>query len=143
MKTLITPDMTDAEILAVSDNALIANAREAVKNLRRASVEMFAGIAIPEFVEVADKDMVSDEPYICDIASRKQGFRGEKVLKFNRRTLRKIAKSQPIKRQTRMDVSADDKMVDPVGKPGSEERKTALIERYAELMKTETSVFAD
>jgi hypothetical protein len=143
MKPLITPDMTDAEILAVSDDILIANARQAIKNLRRAAVEMFVGIAIPEFVEVAEKDMVSDEPYICDVASRKQGFRGEKVLKFNRRALRKIAKSQRVKRQIRMNVSADDKMVNPVGKPGSEERKAAFIEQYAELAKTETSVFAD
>lgn len=77
----------------------------------------------------------------CDKSTADGGtIRGEKVLKFSRRHMRpKVvnAKADPRYR------GGDDLMVDPVGKPGSQERVETLAERYATLSLTETSAFAE
>ena len=62
--------------------------------------------------------------------------------KFNRKTMRKIVKSEQAKVDDRY-LSSKDNMINPVGKPGSEERIVALAERYATLTETETSPFGE
>ena len=62
--------------------------------------------------------------------------------KFNRKTMRKIVKSEQAKVDDRY-LSSKDNMINPVGKPGSEERIVALAERYATLIETETSPFGE
>ena len=64
------------------------------------------------------------------------------VHKFNRKAMRKIVKSEQTKVDDRY-LSSKDNMINPVGKPGSEERIVALAERYAILSKTETSPFGE
>ena len=64
------------------------------------------------------------------------------VHKFNRKAMRKIVKSEQAKVDDRY-LSSKDNMIDPVGKPGSEERIVALAERYARLTETETSPFGE
>lgn len=77
----------------------------------------------------------------CDKRTADGGtIRGEKVLKFSRRHLRR--KIKPSKANPRY-RGGDDLMVDPIGKPGSRERVGALADRYAALSLTETSAFAE
>ena len=64
------------------------------------------------------------------------------VYKFNRKAMRKIVKSEQTKVDDRY-LSSKDNMINPVGKPGSEERIVALAERYARLTETETSPFGE
>ena len=64
------------------------------------------------------------------------------VHKFNRKAMRKIVKSEQTKVNDRY-LSSNDNMINPVGKPGSEERIVALAERYARLTETETSPFGE
>ena len=64
------------------------------------------------------------------------------VHKFNRKAMRKIVKSEQAKVNDRY-LSSNDNMINPVGKPGSEERIVALAERYATLTETETSPFGE
>jgi len=64
------------------------------------------------------------------------------VHKFNRKAMRKIVKTEQTKVNDRY-LSSNDNMINPVGKPGSEERIVALAERYATLTETETSPFGE
>ena len=62
--------------------------------------------------------------------------------KFNRKAMREIVKSEQAKVDDRY-LSSKDNMIDPVGKPGSEERIIALAERYATLTEQEQSPFGE
>ena len=62
--------------------------------------------------------------------------------KFNRKAMREIVRSEQAKVNDRH-LSSKDNMINPVGKPGSEERIVALAERYATLTETETSPFGE
>ena len=64
------------------------------------------------------------------------------VHKFNRKAMKKIVKSEQVKVDDRY-IGGNDNMIDPVGKPGSEERIVALAERYGRLTETETSPFGE
>ena len=64
------------------------------------------------------------------------------VHKFNKKAMKKIVKSEQAKVDDRY-LSSNDTMINPVGKPGSEERIVALAERYARLTETETSPFGE
>ena len=64
------------------------------------------------------------------------------VHKFNKKAMKKIIKSEQAKVNDRY-LSSNDNMINPVGKPGSEERIVALAERYARLTETETSPFGE
>jgi hypothetical protein len=57
----------------------------------------------------------------------------EKVLKFNRKALRKLGKVRSEKADPRL-VGGNDTMIVKVGKPGSRERVDALAEQYAAIM---------
>ena len=73
----------------------------------------FLGIAIPTEVKNIDGEMVQVE----------------KVLKFNRKALRRLGKVRVEKVDPRV-VGSEDTMIVPVGKPGSRERVEALRSQY-------------
>jgi len=70
----------------------------------------------------------------CDKSTVDGGtIRSEKVLKFNRKALRQLNKATVEKVDPRY-KGGDDTMILKVGKPGSDERKTALAEQYAAIL---------
>jgi hypothetical protein len=73
----------------------------------------FLGIAIPTEVKNIDGEMVQVE----------------KVLKFNRKALRRLGKARIEKADPRL-IGGDDTMIVKVGKPGSRERVEALQSQY-------------
>lgn len=79
----------------------------------------FAGIAIPHQPSLADGVYGP--------------IKSEKVLKFNRKTLRSLGKAKAEKADPRL-VGGKDTMIVKVGKPGSRERVDALAEQYAAIM---------
>lgn len=100
-----------------------------LRDADRVILSCFAGIAIPHQPSLADGVYGP--------------IRSEKVLKFNRKALRKISKSKVEKVDPRYN-GGDDTMIIPVGKPGSQERKEALAQQYAAIMASneEVSPFA-
>ena len=95
-----------------------------VEEYKRTVRGIFYGLAIPCDKRTADGGTITSE----------------KVLKFNRSSLRKIGKRNVEKADPRM-VGGEDKMRFPIGKPGSHERVVALTEQYASLMEDEMSPF--
>jgi hypothetical protein len=78
---------------------------------------IFSGIAIP-----------------CDKRTVDGGsIRSEKVLKFNRKALKELNRVTVEKVDPRY-KGGDDTMILKVGKPGSDERKAALVEQYAAIL---------
>ena len=65
-----------------------------------------------------------------------------KLHKFSRKAMRKIVKKDRAKVDDRL-IGGDDNMIDPVGKPGSQERIVALAERYARMSEVEQSPFGE
>lgn len=80
---------------------------------------MFLGLAIPSQPSLA-KDVYGP-------------IRSEKVLKFNRKALRKLGKVKTEKADPRM-IGGNDTMIVKVGKPGSRERVEALQSQYSAIM---------
>ena len=97
-----------------------------IENAKRQAFLCFKGIAIPCDKTTADGSVI----------------RSEKVLKFNRKAMRTLAKRTLEKVDSRL-VGGEDKMKFPVGKPGSDERIAALIVQYDSLSENETSPFHD
>jgi hypothetical protein len=75
----------------------------------------FVGIAIPHQPTLADGEYGP--------------IRSEKVLKFNRKALRRLGKIRVEKADPRL-IGGDDTMIVKVGKPGSRERVEALRTQY-------------
>lgn len=101
-----------------------------IENAKMQARMIFSGIAIPHQPTVADGVYTP--------------IRSEKVLKFNRKALRKIGKSKVEKVDPRI-VGGEDRMIGKVGKPGSRERVEALrvmYEMYAAAGQ-EISAFSD
>ena len=99
---------------------------EIIENAKRQAFLCFKGIAIPH------------QP---SLASGVYGpIRSEKVLKFNRKAMRTLAKRTLEKADPRL-VGGEDRMRFKVGKPGSPERVAALAAQYASLAEEETSPF--
>jgi len=97
---------------------------EIIENAKRQAFLCFSGIAIP-----------------CDKTTADGGtIRSEKVLKFNRKVMRTLAKRTLAKADPRL-VGGEDRMRFKVGKPGSPERVAALAVQYASLSEEETSPF--
>lgn len=90
-----------------------------LREFRRGIINWFEGIAIPHQPSVADGVYTP--------------IRSEKVMKFNRKALRKIGKAKAEKVDPRYG-GGDDRMIVKVGKPGSAERKAALAEQYAAIL---------
>lgn len=100
----------------------------------RVILSCFSGMAVPTLVEIPDDKVVEDDSfYVYSLDGSKRYIVSEKVLKFNRKALRKIGKRKAEKVDPRYN-GGDDTMIIPVGKPGSQERKTALAEQYAAIM---------
>lgn len=77
----------------------------------------FLGIAIPTKVKNIDGEMVQVE----------------KVLKFNRKALRRLGKKKIEKADPRL-IGSNDTMIVKVGTPGSPNRVEALCNQYAAIM---------
>ena len=90
-----------------------------IENAKIQARMCFVGIAIPHQPSLADGVYGP--------------IRSEKVLKFNRKALRKLGKVRSEKADPRL-VGGDDTMIVKVGKPGSRERVDALAEQYAAIM---------
>jgi hypothetical protein len=90
----------------------------------------FLGIAIPHQPSLADGIYGP--------------IRSEKILKFNRKALRRKGGSKAEKADPRY-KGGDDLMILKVGKPGSPERKAALAEQYAAILASgeEVSPFSE
>lgn len=90
----------------------------------------FLGIAIPHQPSLADGEYGP--------------IRSEKILKFNRKALRKGSKVQTEKVDPRYG-GGEDTMILKVGKPGSRERVEALAEQYGAILACgeEVSPFAE
>lgn len=90
---------------------------------------MFVGLAIPHQPSLADGVYGP--------------IRSEKVLKFNRKALRRLGKVKVTKADPRF-IGGDDTMIVKVGKPGSRERVEALQSQYAAVIacNEEVSPFA-
>jgi hypothetical protein len=84
-------------------------------DFQRGILEWFEGVAIPCQPTVADGIYTP--------------IRGEKILKFNRKALRKIGKRKVEKADPRYN-GGDDTMIVKIGKPGSRERVEALRSQY-------------
>lgn len=87
----------------------------------------FLGIAIPTEVKDIEGEMIQVE----------------KVVKFNRKALRRLGKVQNEKADPRL-IGGNDTMILKVGVPGSPERKAALADQYAAILSSgeEVSPFA-
>lgn len=84
-----------------------------IEDAKRQARMCFLGIAIPCDKKAADGTMI----------------RSEKVLKFNRKALRKGGKAKIEKVDPRYN-GGDDTMIVKIGKPGSRERVEALRSQY-------------
>jgi hypothetical protein len=87
---------------------------------------IFVGIAIPHQPSLADGTYGP--------------IRSEKVLKFNRKALRRLGKVKVTKADPRL-IGGEDTMRFKVGKPGSRERVEVLALQYASLLEDEMSPF--
>lgn len=79
----------------------------------------FLGIAIPHQPSLADGTYGP--------------IRSEKILKFNRKALRRLGKVKIDKVDPRL-IGTDDSMILKVGKPGSRERVEALANQYQAIL---------
>ena len=102
---------------------------EIIERAKRQAIMCFSGIAIPHQPTLAN-----------DVYGP---IKSEKLLKFNRSALKKVAKETKAKVDARL-VGGEDRMKMPVGKPGSKERVDALIEQYSAILERgeEISPFA-
>ncbi len=99
-----------------------------IRNAKRQARMIFLGIAIPTEVQNIDGEDIQVE----------------KVIKFNRKSLRNMGKRKVEKNDPRF-VGGTDHMIIRVGKPGSAERKEALASQYAAILASgeEVSPFAE
>lgn len=102
-----------------------------IENAKRQAGMIFKGIAIPMLVEIPDDRVIEDEDayYVYSVDGAKRCLVTEKVLKFNRKTLRRAGTVKVEKADPRM-VGGEDTMIVKVGKPGSRERIEALRSQY-------------
>jgi len=96
-----------------------------IENAKIQARMTFLGIAIPTEVKNIDGEMVQVE----------------KVLKFNRKALRRLGKVRVEKADPRL-VGGEDSMIVPVGKPGSPERLEELAKQYGAVAHLEISPFS-
>jgi hypothetical protein len=101
-----------------------------IENAKRQARGIFLGIAIPCQPSVADGVYTP--------------IKGEKILKFNRKSLLRKGGKTKVKRDPRY-RGGDDLMIVKVSKPGSRERIEALADQYAAILADgcEVSPFSD
>jgi hypothetical protein len=114
-----------------------------VENAKRQARMCFSGIAIPMLVEIPDDKIMEDTDYVYGVSDQKRYIVTEKVIKFNRKALRRLDKIKAEKTDPRL-VGGDDTMIIKVGKPGSRERVEALRSQYDAILThgAEVSPFA-
>ena len=102
-----------------------------IENAKRQARMCFYGWAIPMLVEIPDDRVIEDEDahYVYSVDGAKRYLVTEKVLKFNRKALRRAGKVKATKADPRL-VGSEDTMIIKVGKPGSQERIEALRSQY-------------
>lgn len=106
---------------------------EILNEFRRGIINWFEGIAIPEVIDVPDERVIEGVDYVYGVTDHQRRVVAEKVVKFNRKALRRIGKRKAEKVDPRY-KGGDDTMILKVGKPGSAERKAALAEQYAAIL---------
>ena len=101
-----------------------------IENAKRQARMCFLGIAIPHQPSLADGTYGP--------------IRSEKILKFNRKALRRAGTVKVEKTDPRY-CGGDDLMIVKVGKPGSPERVAALADQYTAILACgeEVSPFAE
>jgi uncharacterized protein YbaA (DUF1428 family) len=116
-----------------------------IENAKRQARMCFYGIAIPMLVEIPDDRVVEGEDgsFVFDVSSQKRYLVTEKVLKFNRKALRRAGTVKAVKADPRM-IGSNDTMIIKVGEPGSRERVEALRSQYEDIAASgeEVSPFA-
>lgn len=90
-----------------------------IENAKRQARMCFLGIAIPHQPTLADGEYGP--------------IKSEKVLKFNRKALRRLGKIKDEKADPRL-IGGNDTMIVKVGKPGSCERVEALRSQYEAII---------
>jgi hypothetical protein len=111
---------------------------DAMRAFKAAFENCIVGIAVPHLVEVADAQVLPDVDYVYGTFDRKRYIVSERVI-WSKGKSRKKKRTKDSPRM--LDKAAVDLMIEPVGKPGSEERVLALIEQYDRLGKEERSPF--
>lgn len=96
-----------------------------IENAKLQARMIFVGIAIPHQPSLANDEYGP--------------IRSEKVLKFNRKALRKMGKIRKEKANARF-VGGPDGMIEKVGKPGSWDRVEALRSQYEAIMACDEEV---
>lgn len=112
-----------------------------VENAKRQARMIFKGIAIPVRHEVTDEQVIIDVDYVHGVTDHKRYVVTEKVLKFNRKALRRLGKVRKEKVDPRY-AGGEDTMIVPVGKPGSRERVEELAKQYGAVAHLEISPFS-
>ena len=102
-----------------------------IENAKRQARMIFKGIALSMLVEIPDDRVIEDEDafYVYSVDGQKRYLITEKILKFNRKALRRAGKVAVEKVDPRYN-GGDDTMILKVGKPGSRERVEALRSQY-------------
>lgn len=112
-----------------------------IENAKRQARMCFLGIAVPMTVEIPDDKVVEDVDYVYGVSDQKRYVVTEKILKFNRKALRKLGKVRKTKADPRY-AGGEDTMIVPVGKPGSRERVEELTKQYGAVAHLEISPFS-
>ena len=118
--------------------------RQFVRYAKRQARMMFQGIAFPTLVDIPDDRAIDDENYVYRIADRQRQAVVETVFKFNRTALRNAKPKKTEKADPRFN-GGEDRMILPVGKPGSRERVEAMASQYAAVLASgqEISIFRE
>jgi hypothetical protein len=106
-----------------------------IENAKIQARMCFLGMATVDLVEIPDDRAIEGEDafYVYGVDGHKRYLVTEKVMKFNRKALRRLGKSKAEKADPRI-VGGEDTMIIKVGKRGSRERVEALAEQYAAIM---------
>jgi hypothetical protein len=113
----LTPKKYLLEYWKEREKKKMATKFKIIEDAKRQARMCFLGIAIPCDKKAADGTMI----------------RSEKVLKFNRKALRKGGKAKIEKIDPRYN-GGDDTMIVKAGKPGSKERVEALAHQYGAIL---------
>ena len=114
---------------------------EIIENAKRQARMVFKGIAIPTLVPVPDSRVVEGVDYVSGVQDHGRYVVSEKVLKFNRKTLKNLGKIKKETNDPRF-VGGEDSMIVKAGKPGSRERVEELAKQYGAVAHLEISPFS-
>jgi hypothetical protein len=104
-----------------------------IENAKRQARMVFKGIAIPTMVPVPDCRVIDGVDYVSGVQDHGRYVVSEKVLKFNRKSLKNLGKVKKENNDPRF-VGGEDSMIVKAGKPGSRERVEALAHQYTAIL---------